>query len=205
MNRQSGVGPARGLAGLFTLHRAELVRFLAARCGNPEEAEDLVQELWIKAESATTGPVANGRAYLFRMANNLVLDHRRGHQRAMARDRAWLREGPGDEGDALHRPDPAEPADEAFARQQEAAIVEQAIAKLPPGAQRALRLHRIEGHSQGEVAAIMGISRSGVEKHLVVAMRHLHEALQDCGYFADAALQSHQGNSGTRITGTAGT
>ena len=139
------------------------------------------------------------------MATNLVLDRRRGRQRAMARDRAWLRDGGHDEGDALHRPDPAEPVDEALVRQQEAAIVEQAIRKLPPGAQQALRLHRIEGHPQGEVAAIMGISRSGVEKHLAVAMRHLRGALRDCGYFGDVASQAQQGNSGTRTTGTAGT
>lgn len=187
------------------VHRAELLRFLAARCGNRDEAEDLVQVLWIKAESAASGPIANGRAYLFRMANNLVLDRRRAHHRAMARDRNWLRDGPGDQGDVLHRPDPAEPADEALAREQERAVIEQAIAKLPPGAQRALRLHRIEGHSQAEVAATMGISRSGVEKHLALAMRHLRTALLDCGYFADAASHQQQGNSGTRTTGTAGT
>ena len=202
MIRSLGDSKSRGLAGLFVLHRAELLRFLSARCGNRDEAEDLIQELWIKAESAASGPVANGRAYLFRMANNLVLDRRRAHQRAMARDRNWLREGPGDEGDVVHRPDPAEPADEALAREQERVIIEQAIAKLPPGAQRALRLHKIDGHPQGEVAAIMGISRSGVEKHLALAMRHLRDALRDCGYFSGAASHSQQGKSSKRTAGT---
>lgn len=198
-------GGTRGLAGLLALHRAELLRFLGARCGDRDEAEDLIQELWIKAGNAASGPIANGRAYLFRMANNLVLDRRRAHQRSMARDRTWLREGPGDEGDALHRPDPAEAPDEALAREQERAMIELAISKLPPGARRALRLHRIEGHPQGEVAAMMGISRSGVEKHLAAAMRHLREALRDCGYFAGAASQQQQGNSNKGITGNPGT
>ena len=84
-------------------------------------------------------------------------------------------------------------------------MIEQAIARLPPGAQRALRLHRIEGHPQGEVAAMMGISRSGVEKHLAVAMRHLRDALRDCGFFAGAASQPQQGNSGKGTTGNPGT
>ena len=65
-----------------------------------------------------------------------------------------------------------------------------AIDELPPGAQRALRLHRIEGHSQGEVAEIMGISRSGVEKHLAVAMRRLKQSMLDCGLSPVAA--SHE-------------
>ena len=63
-----------GLEGLLDTHRAELLRFLAARCGDASEAEDLFQELWLKVRAASPGPVANGRAYLFRAANNLVLD-----------------------------------------------------------------------------------------------------------------------------------
>lgn len=188
---ESGIG---GLGNLLSRHRAELSRFLVARCGDAAEAEDLLQELWIKVSAGTPGPVANGRAYLFRMANNLVLDQRRGRQRAMARDRTWLAsEGGGDE-PPEDRPDPSVPADEAMVKRQEQAILRDAIAALPPGAARALRLHRLEGHNQAEVAVIMGISRSGVEKHLALAMKHLRNALSDCGLFATAA-SGRQGHS----------
>ena len=163
----------------------------------PYDSEDLLQELWIKVSTQPAGPIANGRAYLFRMANNLVLDQARARQRAMARDRNWLEaEGHG-KGAAEDRPDPALPADEAMARKQEAALLEQAIAELPPGAQRALRLHRLEGHGQAEVAQIMGISRSGVEKHLAVAMKHLRNSLANCGWFAAAASRQQGQARGT--------
>ncbi|MFD2579171.1 RNA polymerase sigma factor [Novosphingobium colocasiae] len=62
------------------------------------------------------------------------------------------------------RIDPAEPADEALSRRQEAEILQQAIARLPEGAAKALRMYRFEGMAQGEIAQILGISRSGVEK-----------------------------------------
>ena len=187
-----------GLVSLFGAHRAELLRFLAARCGNRDAAEDLLQDMWIKLSSLNAGPIATGRAYLFRMANTLVLDQLRTRQRAMRRDRGWLEaEGTGDEMPE-DRPDPTEPADEQIARRQEAELLEQAIATLPPGAQRALRLHRFEGYGQAEVAQIMGISRSGVEKHLAVAMKHLRNALADCGWFAIAASNA-QGQSGGDI------
>ena len=62
-----------------------------------------------------------------------------------------------------------------------------AIAALPPGAGRALRLHRIEGLKHEEVARILGISRSGVEKHLAVAMKHLRAALLGSGLLAHGA------------------
>ena len=98
---------AGGLAGLLAGHRAELLRFLAARCGDAEEAQDLLQDLWIKASAQAEGPIANGRAYLFRMANNLVLDRRRAQQRAMrrdhhARDSAMRGQGRGQVGQVKH-------------------------------------------------------------------------------------------------------
>ncbi|MEY4721755.1 MAG: hypothetical protein RIQ46_1480 [Pseudomonadota bacterium] len=187
-----------GLAALFVRHRPELLRFLASRCGDAGEAEDLLQDLWIKASAQPGGPIANGRAYLFRMANNLVLDRRRGEQRAMRRDRAWLVEAGGGDAPPEDRPDPAPAADEQLARGQEAELLRQAISTLPPGAQRALRLHRLEGYQQGEVAEIMGISRSGVEKHLALAMKHLKIALTNCG-FAPGAASGQQGQNGGAI------
>lgn len=178
--------PPGGLAALFESHRREIARFLAARCGDADRAEDLMQDLWLKLASANPGPIANGRAYLFRMANNLMLDEVRGRRRAMARDHAYL----GDAGGARQaeaRPDPAPPADEVLAKEQDSALLARAIDALPPGAARALRLHRIDELDQGEVARRMGISRSGVEKHLATAMRHLRTALVDCGWYGSAA------------------
>lgn len=181
-----------GLAGLFGQHRAELARFLNARCGDSGDAEDLLQELWIKASGQPAGPIANPRAYLFRMANNLVLDRLRGQRRAMARDREWIdTDGPAP-GEVEDRVDPSMPADEALARKQEAALVRKAIAALPPGAQRALQLCRIEGRKLEEAAGILGISRSGVEKNLALAMKRLRSELIDCGLVGTAASNTHE-------------
>lgn len=175
-------GPAKGLAGLFELHRGELQRFVSARCRDAALAEDLMQELWLRIASLNPGPIANGRAYLFRMANNLILDHQRSRQRAMARDRQWI-DSAGAHGVALDdRPDPAPLADEVLAREQENTALRQAISALPPRAQRALVLHRIEGLGQAEVAQIMEISRSGVEKHLALAIKVLRDELANCGF-----------------------
>ena len=82
-----------GLAALVSAHRADLRAFLSARCGDPAEADDLLQELWLKVAGLPSGPIANGRAYLFRVANNLVLDRVRARHRAMRRDRSWLDDG----------------------------------------------------------------------------------------------------------------
>ncbi|MEG8041644.1 sigma factor-like helix-turn-helix DNA-binding protein [Sphingomonas sp. LR59] len=44
---------------------------------------------------------------------------------------------------------------------------------------RVFRRHKIVGLSHAEVAAEFGISRSAVEKHIAVALRHLRKALND--------------------------
>jgi RNA polymerase sigma-70 factor (ECF subfamily) len=179
---------ASGLALVLEENRRALLQFLAARCGSADEAQDLLQELWFKVGAQPSGPIAAPRAYLFRMANNLVLDQARGRQRAMRRERVWLETENGGVAAAVEdRRDPGEPADEALVRRQEAEILHEAIAALPEGAGRALRLYRFDGLGQSEIARVMGISRSGVEKHLALAMKRLRAALVGCGLFEGAA------------------
>ena len=177
---------ASGLSGLFDVHRPELLRFLAARCGDSSVAEDLLQDLWLKLADLSVGPVANGKAYLFRMANNLVLDRVRRRQRAMRRDRAWLDREPSAATAMEDRPDPSPGAEQELLEEEEARILREAVANLPDGARRALIAYRFEGMRQGDIAAMMGISRSGVEKHLALAMKLLRKHLDDCGYFDTA-------------------
>ncbi|WP_054530739.1 sigma-70 family RNA polymerase sigma factor [Erythrobacter sp. SG61-1L] len=188
-----GAAQEDGLAQVLVQHRGELLRFLAARCGDHAEAEDYLQELWIKASRQPSGPIGDGRAYLFRMANNIVLDALKMRRRAMVRDRKWIAEEAGADTVPEDRPDPAPNAEEAASRRQEVELVRKAVASLPPAAREALRLYRFEGKSQGEIAQILGISRSGVEKHLALAMKHLRNSLADCGLYGAAA----SGNAGT--------
>nr|WP_166179849.1 RNA polymerase sigma factor [Altererythrobacter segetis] len=181
-----------GLGALIEAHRPELRRFLAARCGDAADADDLLQELWLKSVLAATGPIANGRAYLFRMANNLVLDRARTRRRAMQRDRAWLERGEPAAGSIELQMDPAPDAEASLIEAEEADLLRRAVAALPEGARRALLLYRFEGRGQTEIAQIMGISRSGVEKHLALAMKHLRTSLRDCGFFGTATSHEQQ-------------
>ena len=171
--------PLSGLAELYHLHRTELLRFVVARTGDHSEAQDVMQELWIKIQTADSGPVAHGRAYLHRMANNLVLDRIRERRRRSSRDSRWSAAEHGVAHIEGELADQRPTAEEAMQVRQEIARLASAIASLPGGAQRAFRLHKIDGLSQAEVAERLGISTSGVEKHIAVAMRYLRRALSD--------------------------
>lgn len=169
--------PASGLTQLYQELRGELLRFLVARTGNPAEAEDLLQELWLRINDAAPGPIANGRAYLYRAAQNLILDRLREARRREARDKDWsdtqAETVPGD------RVDPQPQALDALIGREDVEVLRAAIAQLPEGAGRAFRLHKLEGLPHAEVAARLGISRSGVEKHIAVAMAHLRRRLEN--------------------------
>lgn len=163
---------------LYTQHRAEIMRFLRARTRDASEADDVLQELWIKLRSHRAGPISNGRAYLFQMANNLVLDRARERRRRLMREQSWTEHATGfTVGEAAVAPG-ARP-DEAVLAAEELQQLTAALQSLPNAARRAFCLHKIDGLSHGEVAARLGISRSGVEKHIAVAMKHLRRALLD--------------------------
>lgn len=163
----------------YGVHRADLMRLLLARVGNQAEADDLLQELWIKVRQNPAGPVQNGRAYLFRMAHNLVIDRLRERHRRMERERKWSDEATDFAASGGEPADRRKNAEEAMLDREEVAILVSAIANLPEGARRAFELHKIKGMSHGEVAAALGISKSGVEKHMAVAMKYLRRALMD--------------------------
>ena len=155
--------PAQSLKSLFMASRPALIRFLQLRGASGDEAEDLVQDLYLKLESRTVSPIAEPRAYLYRMADNLLLDLRRASTRRARREEEWSK------AEQLSGPSPADHAaatDDALIAQQQLHLVESALASLPERTVEIFRRFRIEGERQKHIAADFGISVSAVEKHL---------------------------------------
>lgn len=200
-NAVDAVLDASGLVAAYQNHRGELLRFLRARTRDPAEAEDVVQELWLRLRNLRPGPISNARAYLFQMANNLVLDRARERRRRSARDHSWTEQSfelaPGAQGQ-LQPVDPGQTPEDALLDVEEQRALAGAIAELPEGARRAFQLHKLEGLSHTEVAARLGISRSGVEKHIAVAMKNLRRLLADCGPDGAAASPPPDSTPGRR-------
>lgn len=163
---------------LYGIHRDDLRRFLIARTGDAADADDVLQELWLKARNLHAGPIDHGRAYLYRMAQNLVVDRLRERQRRMERDRRWSDQATDFAAAGMEPTDRSRTAEEDILAREEVATLVSAIRNLPDGARRAFELHKLEGLSHADVAARLGISKSGVEKHMAVAMKYLRRALQ---------------------------
>lgn len=168
-----------GLTALLAEYRAALLRFLVARTGDRTVAEDLLQELWIKVHQAEPIGIEHGRAYLFKIANNLVLDRARGERRRAAREKAWSALAFGQNNDGGEIADDRLDAECQLIERERAAAITSAIANLPPAAGRVFRMHKLDGLSHADIARQLGITRSGVEKHIATAMAHLRRATRD--------------------------
>lgn len=164
-------GLHRDLAETYVSKRANLLRFLTARLGSKAQAEDVVQDLFLKL--ATVDPdlvVENSTAMLYRMAANLAVDHVRHRRRAMARDHAWNDVQPTSGGDPMAEQASAE---QALAARQSLVALMSGVEALPPRMRTAFRLHKIEGRTCAETAQMMGISVKAVEKHTTAALKAL--------------------------------
>ena len=168
-----GIG---GLEAVFAERQAELLRFLRARAPG-DDADDLLQDLWLKARAVGSGPIADPAAYLYRMANNLVLDRRRSMVRSQRREHGWAQDVADHELDGS----PLSAERILIARDQLRAI-DAALAELGERTDRIFRRFRVEGATQDRIARDMGISVSAVEKHLqkayraLVRIKELHDA-----------------------------
>ena len=166
-----------GLEAVFIANRPAILRFFVSRTRSATEAEEVVQEIYLRLNRAGGTPIAEPLNYLYRIGLNIVIDRTREQRRRALRDEAWSEATTSRIGDSAvdQSPSPLE----ALERRQQVARVAAAIAALPPAAGRAFRLHKIDGLSHAEVAAALGISRSGVEKHIAIAVRHLAKALEE--------------------------
>lgn len=157
---------------LYGDKRASLVRVFAAKLRSVSEAEDLIQDLFLKVQALGDLEVeGDGSALLFRMANNLMLDRLRSQARAGARDEGWRSLQGGMLGDQQVADAPS--AEEVVAGRQRLKAMMAALDTLPPQVARAFQLHKLEGLSHAETAVAMGVSRSSVEKHVSAALKAL--------------------------------
>lgn len=157
---------ADGLSAIFLAHRPALLRFLRAR-GAGEDAEDLLQDMWMKLEAKELGPVADPVPYLYRAANNLMLDRYRSATRRERREQDWS------EGAGGVMADPAEATaiDERMILNERLEQARAVLRALGPRVELVFRRFRIEGVGQKVIAEELGVSLTTVEKDLQKAYR----------------------------------
>lgn len=161
---------------LFTAHRGALVNYASGIVGDSGQAEDVVQEAWLRFGRVAKGrPLEEPVGYLYRIVANLALDRRR---RASLENRARAGDMAGDvERLAVEVADQTpSPEDEAIAR-QELERVMAAMAELPERTRIAIEMHRFGGCTLKEIARHLGISVSMAHVLVVQGIKHCQRAL----------------------------
>jgi RNA polymerase sigma-70 factor (ECF subfamily) len=155
---------------LFRTYHAPLVRYLTRRLGDPDWADEVAQETFLRVLRQEGGAqtLTNERAWIFAVATNLVRDdarkdaRRRKHLTLLAEEAKELQ---------------APAADDAMERAQERAAARRALDELEERDRNAL-LMREEGLDYREIAEALGLSVGSVGTTLARARKRLVEVYE---------------------------
>lgn len=159
--------------GIYIGARPQLHQFLMRRVQCQDTAADLLQEVYLRLPHLKPPPETEGevRAWLFRVASNLSIDHVRTQQRQSGLLEKYC-------SDATEVDESASP-DLIALFCDEIQRVQALLAELPPRCTQILKLTRMEGLTYAETAERLDISKSLVEKEMANILNHLRTAMDD--------------------------
>lgn len=161
----------RGLLEDFARrYYAPLISFFRKRTRNAPEAQDLVQQVFLRlAQYRELTRIQNPDGFIFQTAANILKDHHR--QNIVRQQNADHPAVSGDAGDSDLSPERVLAGEEALAR------LVNALRELPDRTRDVFVLRCFEGLRNAEIAQLHRISVRAVEKQMVKALAHIGRAL----------------------------
>ncbi len=152
--------------GIFDALKPKLLRYCTYRCGDPDAAEDVVQEAMVRLwHRSAREPPSDPEAWLHTTARHLILDRAK-----VARNRRRLLAG------QPVRSSERAVADRAVEREEERERVQGVLRKMPERGREILML-RYSGFSYREIADRVGVASGSVGTLLARAERRFLELL----------------------------
>ena len=167
---ETGVSAAPPAGCDLVAHRADLRRFVLRVVGNPDLAEDIVQEALLRAMTSPAGFAGRSQpmTWLSTIALNALRDHyrRRSTRTEVAADEAALEALPSEDDVVL-----------TLMQDEMGACIADHLTVLPDRQREVLTLHDVGGASHAEVAEALGISEGNARVLLHRARAALRERL----------------------------
>ena len=162
-------GDRDAFSRLVDRHKDVVVNYLTRLTGNRDRAEDLSQETFLRLFRSAAGYDEQGflRAYLFRIATNLVRSEER-------REKRWRLLLPFLGG--RRHDEPAAPS--GLLLQEMHRQVAGAVASLPLRYRVPLVLHEIEGWSYADIAQELSCREGTVKSRIFRGRQHLRQQLE---------------------------
>src|SRR5579862_7486922 len=188
-------GSAEAFEDLYGEYAGPLQGYVRKTIGDPDHAEDLCQEIWLKAYNSlkTLRYPEAFSSWLYQLALHTSLSERRKrNRRDLLAPLLNLPESSSQDGDTATyaewslqsaEPDPLR----ALLAREEGAIAWEALASLPPRQHLALYLREVQGYSYQEIGTETGASPSAVESLLVRARKGFLDAYQSLETHPEAA------------------
>lgn len=200
-------GDGAAFAALYARHKGPLYRYFFRQCGNPDTADELFQEVWLRIINARGRYTATARftTYMYQSAHNCLVEHFRKAGRAFT-------DGTGEPSVAPISAPVAEEVDPAFASahwslvdwengpadpapgpeaassgEQRADRLRSALDTLPIEQREAFLLHEEAEMGLADIAEVTGANPETVKSRLRYAVKKLRTALGD---LAPAAARS---------------
>jgi RNA polymerase sigma factor (sigma-70 family) len=135
----------------------DLLRFMAARLPNRAEAQDLVQEVYLRLLRVDDlSLIREPRAFALRLAANVAHEWRLLARNRLTHSDEWLET----------QPDPGRGAVEVIQQTQQMQRLARALETLSPVCRAVVLLHKRDGMTYEQIAAHVGLSVGMVAKHL---------------------------------------
>lgn len=147
----------------------ELYFYIQKIVRDKEYAKDITQETYARAlESHPNTPILNKRAFLYRVAKNIIIDQARKNNKNHLmnfEEERFISED--------------KQAEEKILQINENQFLLEEIQKLPKKRKQAFVLHVVDGYSRKEISVLLNISVSAVEKHISRASLQIKKSLEN--------------------------
>jgi RNA polymerase sigma factor (sigma-70 family) len=164
-----GIGKNGERYAMYLQNRKALVDYATPLVGSRAEAEDVVQDAYLKFVPGETGESVSHKGYLFQIVRNLSFNRRRRRkleESVASPDIPWW---------AL--PMPNDTPEDSLLFHERVKTVAATVNALPERARLVLQMYRFDGLSLKEIAEILNLSTTSVHRLLNDAMRMIKEEM----------------------------
>jgi RNA polymerase sigma-70 factor (ECF subfamily) len=158
-------GDESALRAIWTQHAPRIDALVRRLVGDPDQAADVAQEVWIQIFRALPG--YRGDSQFSTWAHRIAVNRTLNALRSLRRVSAVEVEIEEDSSMVEHDGD----------RSMLAQTIDEAVQKLSPGARHVFVLHDVEGYTHEEIATELGITSGGSKSQLFKARAKLRRLL----------------------------
>ncbi|MES9942415.1 MAG: sigma-70 family RNA polymerase sigma factor [Candidatus Thiodiazotropha sp. 6PLUC2] len=156
---------------LYQRYRQTVYLFLLRSCSERGDAEEIYQDVWSRIITATK-PFQEGafKAYIFRIARNLLIDrHRRNHLTLVKDDQALAEVA-----------NPGKTLEDKIVDEDCSDRLKQHLTDLPAEQREVFLLKEEVGLSLVQIASMIDVGRETVKSRLRYALKQLRNLLEEC-------------------------